>query len=69
MSPSAIGASPEFGGSSAAGTGPPSIHFLNLCALVAFVLVQTTMVVIHGIPREWAAMVLTSYHSTTPGRS
>jgi thiosulfate reductase cytochrome b subunit len=64
MSPSVIGRFPWyprlFGGRQAA----RSIHFLNLCALVAFVLVHTVMVVIHGIPREWAAIVLTSYDSS-----
>jgi DMSO/TMAO reductase YedYZ molybdopterin-dependent catalytic subunit/thiosulfate reductase cytochrome b subunit len=64
MSPSVIGRFPWyprlFGGKQVA----RSIHFLNLCALVAFVLVHTVMVVIHGIPRESAAIVLTSYHAS-----
>jgi thiosulfate reductase cytochrome b subunit len=61
MSPALIARFPwyprHFGGRQVA----RSIHFLGLCALVAFVLVHTTMVVIHGIPREFAAIVLTSY--------
>jgi DMSO/TMAO reductase YedYZ molybdopterin-dependent catalytic subunit/thiosulfate reductase cytochrome b subunit len=61
MSPSVIGRFPRyprlFGGRQVA----RSLHFLTLCALVAFVVVHTAMVVIHGIPREFAAIVLTSY--------
>jgi thiosulfate reductase cytochrome b subunit len=64
MSPSVIGRFPRyprlFGGRQVA----RSIHFLNLCALLLFVLVHTVMVVIHGIPHEWAAIALGSYHAS-----
>jgi thiosulfate reductase cytochrome b subunit len=64
MSPALIARFPWyprlFGGRQAA----RSIHFLNLCALLAFVVVHTALVVINGIPHEWAAIVLTSYHSS-----
>jgi thiosulfate reductase cytochrome b subunit len=64
MSPSVIGRFPWyprlFGGRQVA----RSIHFLNLCALLAFVLMHTAMVVIHGIPHEWAGIVLGSYQAS-----
>lgn len=64
MSPALIARFPWyprlFGGRQAA----RSLHFLNLCALLAFIVVHTALVAIHGIPREWAAIVLTSYHSS-----
>jgi DMSO/TMAO reductase YedYZ molybdopterin-dependent catalytic subunit/thiosulfate reductase cytochrome b subunit len=38
-----------------------SLHFLGLVAFAAFTVVHTAMVLIHGLPREFAAMVLGSY--------
>lgn len=48
-----------FGGRQAART----IHFLILCALIGFVIVHTAMVIIHGVPHEFAGMVLGSYNT------
>lgn len=61
MSPAVIGRFPWypklFGGRQAA----RSVHFLGLCAFAVFVVMHTTMVVIHGLPHEFAGMVLGSY--------
>ncbi len=61
MSPSIVGRFPWyprlFGGRQAART----LHFAILCAFAGFVVVHTAMVVIHGIPHEWAAIALGSY--------
>jgi DMSO/TMAO reductase YedYZ molybdopterin-dependent catalytic subunit/thiosulfate reductase cytochrome b subunit len=43
-----------FGGRQAA----RSLHFLALLAFVAFTIIHTMMVVAHGLPREWAKIVL-----------
>lgn len=63
MSPSVIARFPWyarlFGGKQAART----IHFLVLCALIGFVIVHTAMVIIHGLPHEWAGIVLGSYQA------
>jgi DMSO/TMAO reductase YedYZ molybdopterin-dependent catalytic subunit/thiosulfate reductase cytochrome b subunit len=61
MSPAVIGRFPWyaklFGGKQAA----RSLHFLGLVAFAAFVAIHTFMVILHGLPREFAAMVLGSY--------
>jgi DMSO/TMAO reductase YedYZ molybdopterin-dependent catalytic subunit/thiosulfate reductase cytochrome b subunit len=60
MSPALIGRFPWyariFGGKQAA----RSIHFFCLLAFVGFTLVHTAMVVLHGLPRELATIVLGS---------
>ncbi len=60
MSPALIGRFPRytslFGGRQAART----LHFFGLLAFTGFVLVHTFMVVIHGLPKEWARIVLAS---------
>ncbi|WP_199737251.1 MULTISPECIES: molybdopterin-dependent oxidoreductase [Micromonospora] len=61
MSPSVIARFPRytrlFGGRQKA----RSLHFLGLVAFAAFTVVHTAMVIVHGLPREFAAMVLGSY--------
>lgn len=37
-----------------------SLHFLGLLAFLAFVIGHTFMVIVHGIPEEWAKIVLSS---------
>ncbi|MGW5668218.1 molybdopterin-dependent oxidoreductase [Micromonospora sp. NPDC003776] len=61
MSPSVIARFPGytrlFGGRQAA----RSLHFLGLVAFAAFTVAHTALVIIHGLPREFAAMVLGGY--------
>jgi DMSO/TMAO reductase YedYZ molybdopterin-dependent catalytic subunit/thiosulfate reductase cytochrome b subunit len=61
MSPAVIGRFPRyaklFGGRQKART----LHFLGLIAFALFVLIHTFMVVIHGLPHEFAGIVLGSY--------
>lgn len=63
MSPAVIGRFPWFarlfGGKQCA----RSLHFLGLCAFGAFTLIHTVMVIVHGLPHEFAAMVLGSYRA------
>jgi thiosulfate reductase cytochrome b subunit len=61
MSPAVIARFPWypklFGGRQAA----RSLHLLGLVAFALFVLIHTFMVIVHGLPREFAGMVLGSY--------
>jgi DMSO/TMAO reductase YedYZ molybdopterin-dependent catalytic subunit len=63
MSPAVIGRFPRyaklFGGRQKA----RSLHFLGLVAFAVFVAIHTFMVVIHGVPHEFAGIVLGSYHA------
>jgi DMSO/TMAO reductase YedYZ molybdopterin-dependent catalytic subunit/thiosulfate reductase cytochrome b subunit len=63
MSPAIIGRFPWyprlFGNRQTART----IHFMGLIAFAAFVIGHTFMVVVHGLPREWARIVLSSDHA------
>jgi hypothetical protein len=61
MSPSILGRFPRYGRLFGGKQGARSLHFLGLCAFGVFVVVHVVMVVIHGLPREFAAMVLGSY--------
>lgn len=70
MSPSIIGRFPWytrlFGGRQRA----RSLHFLGMCAFVAFIFVHTAMVIINGLPDLWTVMVLghveaAPYHGQT----
>ncbi len=58
MSPSVVGRFPRytrlFGGRQAA----RSLHFLGLVAFAAFTVVHTIMVIVHGLPEEFAKMAL-----------
>lgn len=61
MSPSVLARFPWYGRLFGGKQGARSLHFLGLCAFAVFVAVHTVMVIIHGVPREFAAMVLGSY--------
>ena len=61
MSPSVLGRFPWYGRLFGGKQGARSLHFLGLCAFAAFVFVHTVMVIIHGVPEEFAAIVLGSY--------
>ncbi|HET8601424.1 MAG TPA: molybdopterin-dependent oxidoreductase [Segeticoccus sp.] len=61
MSPAVIARFPWFTRLFGGKQGARSLHFLGLVAFALFVLVHTVMVIIHGVPTEFAAMVLGSY--------
>jgi DMSO/TMAO reductase YedYZ molybdopterin-dependent catalytic subunit/thiosulfate reductase cytochrome b subunit len=63
MSPSVIGQFPWYARIFGGKQGARSLHFLGLCAFAVFVVVHTLMVVVHGVPHEFAAIVLGSYHA------
>jgi DMSO/TMAO reductase YedYZ molybdopterin-dependent catalytic subunit len=61
MSPSVLARFPWYGKLFGGKQGARSLHFLGLCAFAAFIVVHVFMVIIHGVPKEFAAMVLGSY--------
>lgn len=66
MSPSVLARFPWYGRLFGGKQGARSLHFLGMCALAAFIVVHVFMVVVHGLPHEFAAIVLGgSHHSTT----
>jgi len=56
MSPTVLARFPWYGKLFGGKQGARSLHFLGLCAFAAFVVVHVLMVIIHGVPRELAAM-------------
>ncbi|HEU0087464.1 MAG TPA: molybdopterin-dependent oxidoreductase [Pseudonocardiaceae bacterium] len=58
MSPSVIGRFPWYAAIFGGRQGARSVHFLGLCAFTGFVLIHTAMVIIYGIPTEFAKIVL-----------
>lgn len=58
MSPSLLARFPRcakvFGGKQ----GARSLHFLGMCAFAAFIAVHVLLVIVHGLPTEFAAIVL-----------
>ncbi|KZM69879.1 molybdopterin-dependent oxidoreductase [Nocardia terpenica] len=54
MSPAVLARYPRYGRLFGGKQGARSIHFLGLCALAGFVVVHLFMVVVHGIPKEFA---------------
>ncbi len=60
MSPSVIGRFPWYGRLFGGKQGARSVHFLGMCAFAGFVVVHTAMVVVHGLPKELAKIVLGS---------
>jgi thiosulfate reductase cytochrome b subunit len=63
MSPSVLARFPRYGTLFGGKQGARSLHFLGLCAFAAFVVIHVAMVLIHGLPREFAAMVLGDYRA------
>ncbi len=61
MSPTVLARFPWYGKIFGGKQGARSLHFLGLVAFAAFVVIHVFMVIIHGLPRELAAMVLGSY--------
>ncbi|GEL19024.1 hypothetical protein PA7_28610 [Pseudonocardia asaccharolytica DSM 44247 = NBRC 16224] len=60
MSPSVIARFPWYAKIFGGKQGARSIHFLGICAFVGFVLVHTLMVVLHGLPKGLAKIILGS---------
>ncbi|MGI8576871.1 MAG: molybdopterin-dependent oxidoreductase [Nocardioidaceae bacterium] len=58
MSPSVLARFPWYGKLFGGKQGARSLHFLGLCAFAAFTALHTFMVIIHGVPKEFAGMVL-----------
>ncbi|MGI8869178.1 MAG: molybdopterin-dependent oxidoreductase [Mycobacteriales bacterium] len=66
MSPSVLARFPWYGRLFGGKQGARSLHFLGLCAFAAFIVVHVAMVIVHGVPHEFAAIVLGGYgHDTT----
>ncbi|MET8429567.1 molybdopterin-dependent oxidoreductase [Nocardia sp. NPDC004860] len=60
MSPTVLARFPWYGRLFGGKQGARSVHFLGLCAMAAFVFVHLLMVVVHGIPGEFAKIFLGS---------
>ena len=58
MSPSVIGRFPWYGKLFGGRQGARSLHFLGLCGFAAFTALHTFMVIVHGVPKEFAGIVL-----------
>ena len=58
MSPSVIGRFPWYGKLFGGRQGARSIHFVMMCAFAAFIVLHVGMVIIHGLPKEFTAIVL-----------
>lgn len=64
MSPSVIGRFPWYAKLFGGKQGARSVHFLGILAFVGFVIVHTAMVIIHGLPKGFAKIVLGSEHAS-----
>jgi DMSO/TMAO reductase YedYZ molybdopterin-dependent catalytic subunit/thiosulfate reductase cytochrome b subunit len=58
MSPAVLARFPRYGTLFGGKQGARSLHFLGLCAFAAFTALHTLMVIIHGVPTEFARIVL-----------
>ncbi|WP_285244040.1 molybdopterin-dependent oxidoreductase [Pseudarthrobacter sp. fls2-241-R2A-127] len=58
MSPSVLARFPRYGKLFGGKQGARSLHFLIMCAFAAFTVVHVFMVIIHGLPQGFAAIVL-----------
>jgi len=58
MSPSVLARFPWYGKLFGGKQGARSVHFILMCAFAAFIVVHVAMVIIHGVPKEFAAIVL-----------
>jgi DMSO/TMAO reductase YedYZ molybdopterin-dependent catalytic subunit/thiosulfate reductase cytochrome b subunit len=58
MSPAVLARFPRYGKLFGGKQGARSLHFLGLCAFAAFTALHTLMVIIHGVPDEFAKIVL-----------
>lgn len=62
MSPSLLARFPWYGKLFGGKQGARSLHFLGMCAFGAFIIVHVFMVIVHGVPKEFAAIVLGDPH-------
>ncbi|MDN5760761.1 MAG: molybdopterin-dependent oxidoreductase [Microlunatus sp.] len=58
MSPTVLARFPRYGKLFGGRQGARSLHFLGLVAFAAFTALHTFMVIIHGVPKEFAGIVL-----------
>jgi DMSO/TMAO reductase YedYZ molybdopterin-dependent catalytic subunit/thiosulfate reductase cytochrome b subunit len=58
MSPSVLARFPWYARLFGGKQGARSLHFLGMCAFGAFLVLHVFMVVVHGVPREFASIVL-----------
>ncbi|HZI72970.1 MAG TPA: cytochrome b/b6 domain-containing protein, partial [Gemmatimonadales bacterium] len=58
MSPSVLARFPWYGRVFGGKQGARSLHFLGMCAFAMFLVVHVAMVIVHGVPKEFAAIVL-----------
>ena len=58
MSPSVLARFPRYGKLFGGKQGARSLHFLIMCAFAAFTVVHVFLVIVHGLPQEFAAIVL-----------
>jgi len=58
MSPSLLARFPRYGKLFGGKQGARSLHFLGMCAFAAFIAVHVFLVIVHGVPQEFAAIVL-----------
>lgn len=58
MSPAVLARFPRYGKLFGGKQGARSVHFLGLCMFAAFTVVHVFMVIVHGVPQEFAAIVL-----------
>jgi DMSO/TMAO reductase YedYZ molybdopterin-dependent catalytic subunit/thiosulfate reductase cytochrome b subunit len=65
MSPSVLARFPRFGKLFGGKQGARSLHFLGLCAFAAFIVVHVFMVIVHGLPHEFAGIVLAGHGNKT----
>jgi len=62
MSPSLLARFPWYGKLFGGKQGARSLHFLGMCAFGVFIVVHVSMVIVHGVPKEFAAIVLGDPH-------
>ncbi len=58
MSPSVLARFPWYGKLFGGKQGARSLHFLGMVAFAAFIVVHVFMVIVHGVPEEFASIVL-----------
>ncbi len=66
MSPAVLARFPWYGKVFGGKQGARSLHFLGMCAFAAFIVVHVFMVIIHGVPHEFTAIVLGGYQHSKP---
>lgn len=66
MSPALLARFPWYSRLFGGKQGARSLHFIGMCAFAVFIAVHVFMVIVHGVPKEFTAIVLAGYdHSKT----